>query len=413
MKLGKHTLMIDGNYFIYSRLFVMPRRADKQLLESEKDQGQFMRKLCIDFASEVRKMKPFIDEIVLAVDSKSWRKDFYPEAEYKGTRKQDDSVNWEAVYRIYGEFRTLLAKQGVIVQQTSGAEADDVLFARATDLNNRGKNCIVWTGDRDMIQLVDYTQATDGYTLWYYNTKRNLIGFPGFTELLNTQTAIDISNDDLLFNLNNKDSQSDDIKAQINLWIHNNNVNIEEIDAREFIFKKILTGDKSDNINSVVTYTKEMKTGQYRTFSITDKQADKILTQYEKDYGKFQVEQLFIPECKTHMSEVICRVIKYSTVSDILKKLNLNVQLMLLHVRTIPEAILSAIYNDMDKSNLDLNIHILSQMERILEGTDWTNNNGINTNTPDSFDPFSGLNLVNTTKQKELPNVKKIDTGLF
>ena len=413
MKLGKHTLMIDGNYFIYSRLFVMPRRADKQLLESEKDQGQFMRKLCIDFASEVRKMKPFIDEIVLAVDSKSWRKDFYPEAEYKGTRKQDDSVNWEAVYRIYGEFRTLLAKQGVIVQQTSGAEADDVLFARATDLNNRGKNCIVWTGDRDMIQLVDYTQATDGYTLWYYNTKRNLIGFPGFTELLNTQTAIDISNDDLLFNLNNKDSQSDDIKAQINLWIHNNNVNIEEIDAREFIFKKILTGDKSDNINSVVTYTKEMKTGQYRTFSITDKQADKILTQYEKDYGKFQVEQLFIPECKTHMSEVICRVIKYSTVSDILKKLNLNVQLMLLHVRTIPEAILSAIYNDMDKSNLDLNIHILSQMERILEGTDWTNNNGINTNTPDNFDPFSGLNLVNTTKQKELPNVKKIDTGLF
>lgn len=413
MKLGKHTLMIDGNYFIYSRLFVMPRRADKQLLESEKDQGQFMRKLCIDFASEVRKMKPFIDEIVLAVDSKSWRKDFYPEAEYKGTRKQDDSVNWEAVYRIYDEFRTLLAKQGVIVQQTSGAEADDVLFARATDLNNRGKNCIVWTGDRDMIQLVDYTQATDGYTLWYYNTKRNLIAFHGFTELLNTQTAIDISNDDLLFNLNNKDSQSDDIKAQINLWIHNNKVNIEEVDAREFIFKKILTGDKSDNINSVVTYTKEMKTGQYRTFSITDKQADKILIQYEKDYGKFEVEQFFIPECKMHIAEVICRVIKYSTVNEILKKLNLNVQLMLLHVRTIPEAILGAIYNDMDKFNLDLNIHTLSQMERILEGTDWTNNNGINTNTPDNFDPFSGLNLVNTTKQKELPKVKNIDTGLF
>lgn len=413
MKLGKHTLMIDGNYFVYSRLYVMPRRKDKQLLETEKDQGQFIRKLCIDFASEVRKMKPFVNEIVLAVDSKSWRKDFYPEAEYKGTRKPDKSVNWDAVYRIYDEFRRVLAKQGVIVQQTSGAEADDVLFARATDLNNKGKNCIVWTGDRDMIQLVDYTQATDGYTLWYYNTKRHLIAFDGFTELLNTQTSIDLSNDDLLFNLNNKDSASDNIKAQINLWIQNNKVSIEEIDAREFIFKKILIGDKSDNIMSVVTYTKEMKTGKTRTFSITDKQADKILSQYEKDYGRFEVEQLFIPECKTHMSEVICQLVNHSTPSETLKKLNLNVQLMLLHVRTIPEPILSAIYNDMDKSNLDLNMHVLSQMERILEGTNFTNNNGANTNTPDNFDPFSGLNLVNKTKQKELPNVKKLDNGLF
>ena len=186
MKLGKHTLMIDGNYFVYSRLYVMPRRSGKQLLETEKDQGQFMRKLCIDFASEVRKMKDFVDEVVIAVDSKSWRKDFYPEAEYKGTRKTDDTVNWAAVYRIYDEFRALLQKNGVVIQQTPGAEADDILFARATELNNQGKNCIVWTGDRDLIQLVDYQQATDGYTLWFYNTKRNLLTFEGFNDLLET-----------------------------------------------------------------------------------------------------------------------------------------------------------------------------------------------------------------------------------
>ena len=200
MKLGKHTLMIDGNYFVYSRLYVMPRRNGKKMLDTDKDVAQFMRKLCIDFASEVRKLKPFVDEIVLAVDSKSWRKDFYPEAEYKGTRKTDDTVNWDNVYRVYNDFRTLMAKQGVVVQQTSGAEADDILFARATELNNNGKNCIVWTGDRDMIQLVDYTQATDGYTLWYYNTKRKLIAFQGFQELLNKKTADSLSNDDLLFN---------------------------------------------------------------------------------------------------------------------------------------------------------------------------------------------------------------------
>ena len=110
----------------------MPRNKNGVLLGEENEQAQSMRKLCIDFASEVRKMRPFIDQIVVAVDSKSWRKDLFPEAEYKGTRTVDETVNWTAVYHIYDEFRVYLAKQGVIIQQTNGAEADDILFARAT-----------------------------------------------------------------------------------------------------------------------------------------------------------------------------------------------------------------------------------------------------------------------------------------
>jgi 5'-3' exonuclease len=407
MKLGKHTLMIDGNYFVYSRLYVMPRRKGKKLVDSEKDQGQFIRKLCIDFASEVRKLKPFVDEIVLAVDSKSWRKDFYPEAEYKGTRKTDETVNWDNVYRIYNEFRELLAKQGVIVQQTSGAEADDILFARATELNNEGKNCIVWTGDRDMIQLVDYTQATDGYTLWYYNTKRKLIAFEGFQELLGKKTADNLSNDDLLFNLNNDDVVSDGVKTQINEWIRSNKVTVEEVDSREFIFKKMLVGDKSDNIPSVVMYSKTMKNGKVRTFSVTDKQAAKILAQYEKDYGRFEVEQLFVPECKEQMSDVIYRVVGQSNTADIKKSLTQNIQLMLLHVRTIPEPILNAIYGDIRTNDIELHLHNLSQMERILEGTGWTDKGG---SVPDGMDPFSGLKLVDDKKKQDgQPKVKNLN----
>lgn len=399
--------MIDGNYFVYSRLYVMPRRKGKKLLDSDKDQGQFMRKLCIDFASEVRKMKPFVDEIVLTVDSKSWRKDFYPEAEYKGTRKTDETVNWDNVYRIYNEFRTVLAKQGVIVQQTSGAEADDILFARATELNNQGKNCIVWTGDRDLIQLVDYTQATDGYTLWYYNTKRRLIAFQGFEDLLSKKTADSLSNDDILFNLNNDDIVSDGVKTQINEWIRSNKVTVEEVDSRVFIFSKMLTGDKSDNIPSVVVYSKTMKNGSVRTFSVTDKQAAKILAQYEKDYGRFEVEQLFVPECKQQMADCIYRVVGQSNIDDIKKSLTQNIQLMLLHVRTIPEPILKAIYGDIVDTGIDLHLHNLSQMERILEGTGWSDKAG---GVPDNLDPFSGLKLVDDKKkQDDNPKVKKLN----
>jgi 5'-3' exonuclease len=407
MKLGKHTLMIDGNYFVYSRLYVMPRRKDKRLLDSEKDQGQFMRKLCIDFASEIRKMKPFVDQVVIAVDSKSWRKDFYPEAEYKGTRKTDDSVNWDAVYSIYDEFRALLAKNGVIIQQTPGAEADDILFARATELNNQGKNCIIWTGDRDLIQLVDYTQATDGYTLWYYNTRRNLIAFNGFNELINTKTGDSLTNDELLFNLNNDNISSDEIKDKIKEWTRSNRVNVEEIDSRKFIFQKILIGDKSDNIPSVVTYNKAMKNGKVRTFSITDNQALKILKQYEKDFGHFEVEQLFVPECLEKMSDVIYRVVANSSKTEIKAKLAQNIQLMLLHIRTIPEPIMNAMYNDIETNAVELDMHNISQMERILEGTNWTNQNG--TSVPDHLDPFTGLKLVDEPKREVKPKTQQLN----
>ena len=109
MKVGKHTLLIDGNYFVFSRLFVLPKPKNGQkLLGDDKQKSQFMRKLSIDFASEMRKLKMFVDDVVLTVDSKSWRKDLYPDSEYKGTRKQSSNVDWTAVYGVYEEFQKIL-----------------------------------------------------------------------------------------------------------------------------------------------------------------------------------------------------------------------------------------------------------------------------------------------------------------
>ena len=408
MKLGKHTLMIDGNYFVYSRLYVMPR-SKGILLGEEKEQAQFLRKLCIDFASEVRKMRPFIDQIVVAVDSKSWRKDLFPDAEYKGTRTVDETVNWDAVYNIYDKFREVLAKQGVIVQQTNGAEADDILFAWSTELNNIGKNCIVWTGDRDLIQLVDYTQATDGYTLWYYNTKRTLIAFEGFSQVLEEPEVIEEkSNDDLLFNMASDESMSGGIKSEIREWVKKNRVKVEEVQSREFIFKKILIGDRSDNINSVVTYNKKMSNGKIRTFSITEKQSEKILAQYEKDFGRFEVEQLFVKESRERMCDAIYRVVGNSTVETIQSNLMQNIQLMLLHVRTIPESILKAIYTEINKPYNSPELHNLSSMERILEGTGFTDRDKMT--TPVQFDAFSGMKIVDEkTKKEDQPKTKKLN----
>lgn len=408
MKLGKHTLIIDGNYFLHSRLFVLPRPKGEALLESKDSQASLMRKLCIDFASELRKMSDFVDQIVVAVDDKSWRKDLFPEAQYKGTRTYDDSINWEGVFSTYKAWQDILQKQGVIIHQIKGAEADDVMFGWSTQLNNEGKNCIAWTGDRDLIQLVNYNQATDAYTLWYYNSKRKLIVFEGFEDVLNERATDTMSNDDLMFNMNSNNVMHDQMKQNLSDWALKNKVSFEEINCDDFIFAKILQGDKSDNIKSVVSWTKTTKSGKILNYSITEKNAMKILDKYKEIHGSFSIDHFFNKEYVDSMVNCIYDTIGKSTLSEIKGRFNQNLDLMLLHFNTIPDPIQKQIYKAIE-SDLDIEPTFsgLTKMETILEGTDWLQKKGAS--APGGYDPFAGLKTPETKQQTE----GKITNELF
>lgn len=374
MKVGKHTLLIDGNYFVFSRLFVLPKpKAGVQLLGDDKQKSQFMRKLAIDFASEMRKLKMFVDDVVLTVDSKSWRKDLYPESDYKGTRKQSSDVDWNAVYSVYEEFQRVVASKGVTVHQIQGAEADDVIFGWSTMLNARGKSCIVWSGDRDLIQLVNYSSTNDAHTIWYYNTKKSLYAYKGFTEDMERSASADMSNEDMLFNMGGPNMIRDDYQSQILDWVKANKIQIEEIDCDEFILKKILTGDKSDNIPAVVTWQKEMKNGKLRNYSLTNKHADTIYDQFIKEYDNFVIDHLFSSEYKDKLSDIVYRVVGHSNSTLIKVALSNNIALMLLHTKTIPDAIQKAIYDSIEKDweGAIENKESIMEMDRILEGTEW------------------------------------------
>lgn len=407
MKLGKHTLLIDGNYFLHSRLFVLPRKKGEQLLSTQDSKSQLMRKLCIDFASELRKMNMFVDQIVVAVDAKSWRKDLFPDAQYKGTRTHDDSVNWTGVFEVYSEFQSVLAKQGVIIHQINGAEADDVLFGWSIQLNNEGRNCIVWTGDRDLIQLVDYNKATEAYTLWYYNSKRKLIAFEGFTKLIESSTSDDYSNDDMLFNMAADLSTSGQSKKDIKAWIESNKVDVQEINCDDFIFTKILQGDKSDNIPSVVTWTKAARSGRIMNYSLTEKHSNKILDQYKKEEGNFHIDHFFSKESTERIVNIIYRVVGMSSPDEIRARFNQNLDLMLLHYNTIPDAIQKQIYVNIEKDINQMPITSkLVKMEYILEGTSWLKQSTV---SPSGYDPFANLNNFETKAEQDT----KITNELF
>ena len=400
MKVGKHTLLIDGNYFVFSRLFVLPKpKGGALLLGDDKQKSQFMRKLAIDFASEMRKLKMFVDDVVLTVDSKSWRKDLYPDAQYKGTRKQNKTVDWTAVYEVYEAFQQIVAKKGVTVHQIQGAEADDVIFGWSTMLNARGKSCIVWTGDRDLIQLVNYSNTNDAHTVWYYNTKKSLYGYKGFEADMAESASKDMTEDDMLFNMGGQHMMRDAYQRDIMSWVKANKINITEIDCDEFIFKKILVGDKSDNIPSVITWQKEMKNGKLRNYSITDKTAESIYNQFIKEYKDFKIDYLFSSEAKDKLSDIIYRVVGHSSLTLIKANLTNNISLMLLHNKTIPDPIQKAIYDAIEKDweGALENKDGLFEMDKILKDTEWLDGAKKNNFAPD---PFAGMDIP---EEKEAP----------
>jgi len=422
MKVGKHTLLIDGNYFVFSRLFVLPKPKTGQLLGDDKQMSQFMRKLAIDFASEMRKLKMFVDDVVLTVDSKSWRKDLYPEADYKGTRKQSSDVNWQGVYSVYEEFQKILQAKGVTVHQIQGAEADDVIFGWSTALNNRGKSCIVWSGDRDLIQLVNYSKTNDAHTIWYYNTKKSLYAYEGFEKDMNTSIANDMNTDDLLFNMGGEHMTRDTYQTNILSWVKDLKIEVTEVDCDRFIFNKILIGDKSDNIPSVVTWQKEMKGGKLRTYSITEKMADTIYDQFIKELDNFTIEYLFNTEYKNKLTDIIYRVVGHGNLNLIKSALSNNIALMLLHTKTIPDSIQEAIYSaiDRDWEGALENTDQFMDMEKILEGTNW-----LKDKVGFGVDAFAGMDIpkektvkkppiklvgkkTESTKTVKLPSTKKL-----
>ena len=155
MKTVRHTLVIDGNYFLFKTLYVIPYMTkSKEILSTKKDMQTFMRKLATDFAYETRKFEGLVDRIVFTLDSRSWRKDFHPEADYKGNRKADKSINWNNFTKVAEEFQQLLFKRGVLLHKVQGAEGDDLMYAWNAHCTIKGKSVILFTGDKDMMQLV-------------------------------------------------------------------------------------------------------------------------------------------------------------------------------------------------------------------------------------------------------------------
>jgi len=110
------------------------------------------------------------NRIVLAIDSRSWRKDYFEKVKddyfknyyknkeksdegYKAHREKSDAIDWNKIYKMVDDIVDNLNKYTDIVAiKIEEAEADDIIGALT--LNNSNEDVVIVSGDKDFKQLL-------------------------------------------------------------------------------------------------------------------------------------------------------------------------------------------------------------------------------------------------------------------
>jgi 5'-3' exonuclease len=370
-KTGRHTFVIDGNYFLFRTLYVLPRKSKKtEMLATDEDAIVFMRKLATDFAYQIRLFEGLIDKVVWTIDSRSWRKDFYPDAEYKGNRKQDSSINWKNFSKVTEEFTQLLIKQGVIYSKINGAEGDDLMYAWNTESLANDKSVIMFTGDRDLVQLVNRSQTNSTHTILFSPAHKKMYTYQGFSEWLTTED--EVSSKDIFDVLKVSASPEAQSKKLLSSIIAKKKVSVIEVDPEEFRFRKVLTGDSGDNVPPAYWHTSTTN-GKTRRYGVSESKATAIIDEFKLKHGTLSHMYLYEDGYITDLANILIKHMKAKHMSreQIITNLKSNVNLMVLSSHTIPEGILDEMFKSVE-SQINVNELVLpnvSTMKKIVEGT--------------------------------------------
>ena len=309
-------LIIDGNYILSRLVFTLHKN---NLLFGA------LHKSLENAISNYRKWYPFAN-VYLVSDSKekSWRKQLTKD--YKATRKKDSDIDWNFVYTAYGEFKESLT--GIRVLEAPHIEGDDWISFLCHKANSEGRSTIIVSNDYDIKQIVRFNLEP----LWInimsnemYN-KEKLFMPKNYQLFINKVSKL--SNDDI-FNLNDN---SHFLKLMDRFLTK---YEIFEIDSTESLIIKLISGDKSDNIGSAWSQTKN---GKKR--GIGEKGAKTIYDEYLKEFGEINIED---PDLYENIADLICerKKISKTQIESIVENLIDNVKLIDLRLENLPEEIIT------------------------------------------------------------------------
>lgn len=317
-------IIIDGNYILSKLAFTLHKNnllfgALYQALDNT--------------IKNYRKWYPF-SNIYLVSDSKekSWRKQII--SEYKSTRKKDSDIDWAFVYDTYAEFKEEM-KKSIKVLEAPHIEGDDWLSFLVEKSNREERSTIIVSNDYDIKQLVKFNLDPlyiNIMTNEMYN-KQKLFLPKNYQLFLNKVNSL--PNNDI-FNLND----NTEFISFIGNFIDKYEVN--EIDSVESLIIKIISGDVSDNIDSVWS---QVKGGKKR--GIGAKGAKTIYDTYITEFGELSLED---PDLYENIADLICEKKKLSKtkIDSIVQRIRGNFQLIDLRIDNLPQDITSKMSNVYD-----------------------------------------------------------------
>lgn len=384
----KYTIVFDGNHFLHKTMHVVSKIVEQEgrifnlIDDPAADKNTLLWKLSMDFASEIKKFTDISENVVYCIDSGSWRKQYFteehldsnPDDKYKGTREYKNDFSWDKLYEAHTEFTKALEKSGIKVVKIQGCEADDLIFAWSTYLNSKGKNCLIISGDNDMLQLVNHDNSNGTNTIYYHKNKQKIFASNGFKSWLERESSsIDIFNQPISLADNTKQNLRGALKQ----------FEIEELNSEEFQFTKILVGDSGDNVKALytteMTYKSGKKAGEKWYKSLDSTQSYKILQEFKTLVNEPIQESMFWnPEyvlaiCK--IAKKVCKLAHMET-ETLVKNYEDNRNLMILNVRSLPSGIMDSMLESISKLHTknipESNMKTLRSYEKILEGTTYS-----------------------------------------
>ena len=308
-------LIVDGNYILSKLVFTLHKN---NLLYGA------LHTSLENTINNYRKWYPF-SNIYLVSDSKekSWRKQLI--VQYKSNRKKDSDIDWSFVYNSYSEVKDNLL--GIKVFEAPQIEGDDWISFLSEKSNQEGRTTIIISNDYDIKQIVNFN--LEKLTINIMSNEmfnREKIFMPkNYGIFLNKISKL--PND--IFELNDN---SDFIKLLQN-FIKKYEVN--EIDPIESLIIKIISGDKSDNIDSVWSQTKN---GRKR--GIGERGAKSIYDQYIQDFGEISLND---PDLYENIADLICEKKKLSKINieKIVSNIEGNSKLIDLRISNLPDEIVN------------------------------------------------------------------------
>jgi 5'-3' exonuclease len=314
-------LLVDTNYVLYKNAYLLRRTLYGDLLPSLEA-----------YFEKMMKLYPF-DNIFLISDTRtSWRSRFHPT--YKGSRSKDDKIDWEFVFNTYNQFKDIMREHPrVKVLESDGVEGDDWISTIIKASNRNNKSTITIASDADLQQLLDYrTNPKWINMIWRDNFTNPKLYLPKGYKLFLHELEKDGGD---LFNINEN-------MAFINMYKNIiTTTPIDEVNKEQLLFEKIIKGDKSDNIPSVLL--KKGKTGKYS--GIGDSGATKIYESYKGEYPRdidFDKND-WVDEVVDIVADYK-KVDKTDFVQDSIKKnIHSNIRLVQLHWKHLPPDIMDAI----------------------------------------------------------------------